>query len=44
MLVVTDGYIISVLGPYLADGKNNDANITKNHLETNAENINESMF
>lgn len=25
MVVASDGYIIDILGPYLADGKNNDA-------------------
>jgi hypothetical protein len=27
MIVASDGYIIDILGPYLADGKNNDAAI-----------------
>ena len=40
-LVATDGYILSVLGPFLADGKNNDANITKSLFESNTENITE---
>lgn len=39
LLVASDGYILSVLGPYLADGRNNDANITKHMLKTNTENI-----
>ena len=29
MVVVTDGYILSVMGPYLSNGKNNDASIFK---------------
>jgi len=33
MIVSTDGHIIEVIGPYLADGKNNDAGITKDILE-----------
>lgn len=41
MLVATDGYILTVLGPYLADGKNSDAKITEHMLKSNAENINE---
>ena len=28
VIVSTKGYIIEVLGPYLANGANNDANIT----------------
>ena len=39
MLVATDGYILTVMGPYLADGKNTDAKITEHMLKTNAENI-----
>ena len=34
MLVATDGYILTVLGPYLADGKNSDAKITEHMLKT----------
>ncbi|CAF3381748.1 unnamed protein product [Rotaria socialis] len=37
MVVSTDGYIISAMGPYLADGKNNDAEITKNIIYNNKE-------
>ncbi|XP_046559913.1 uncharacterized protein LOC124268930 [Haliotis rubra] len=40
MVVGTDGYILSVLGPYAADGKNNDASITKHMLSTNSDDIN----
>ena len=40
MLVVsTTGYIVSCLGPYFADYKNNDAAITKHILYNNTENI-----
>ncbi|XP_053388533.1 uncharacterized protein LOC128551660 [Mercenaria mercenaria] len=34
---MTSGYIVSVLGPYLANGKNNDANILNSILEQNVE-------
>ena len=37
MLVATDGYILTVLGPYLADGKNSDAKITEHMLKSNSE-------
>ena len=37
VLVVTDGYILTVLGPYLADGKNLDAKITEHMLKSNSE-------
>ncbi|XP_033762719.1 uncharacterized protein LOC117344142 [Pecten maximus] len=39
MVVGTDGYILSVLGPYLADYGNNDASITKHVLNHNLEEI-----
>lgn len=39
MLVATDGYILTVLGPYLADGKNSDAKITEHMLKSNSEDI-----
>ena len=32
MVVGTDGYILSVLGPYLSDGKNNDASTLKSMM------------
>lgn len=35
MVVGTNVYILSVLGPCLADGKNNDASILKDMLKTN---------
>ncbi|CAC5361417.1 unnamed protein product [Mytilus coruscus] len=43
MIVATDGYILNVLGPYYADGHNNDASITKHAFKTNAEEINTWM-
>ena len=39
MLVGTDGYILNVLGPYYADGYNNDASIIKHAFKTNCEEI-----
>ena len=39
MLVPTDGYILTVLGPYLADGNNSDARITEYMLKSNSEDI-----
>lgn len=39
MVVASDGYILSVLGPYLADYGNNDANITKHILNNNLEEV-----
>ncbi|XP_062622155.1 uncharacterized protein LOC134283681 [Saccostrea cucullata] len=39
IVVTTSGYIVSVLGPYLADTKNNDANILKHMIYSNAEEI-----
>lgn len=41
MLVASDGYILTVLGPYLADGKNSDAKITEHMMKSNVENITE---
>ena len=35
----TDGYILSILGPYLADGKNNDASIVQHMMRSNEENM-----
>ncbi|XP_062620784.1 uncharacterized protein LOC134282405, partial [Saccostrea cucullata] len=37
MVVTTTGYIISVLGPYLADAKNNDASILRHMILHNTE-------
>ncbi|CAF4809681.1 unnamed protein product [Rotaria magnacalcarata] len=39
MLVSTDGYIISAIGPYLANARNNDASITKHIMLNNREGI-----
>ena len=39
LVFASDGYIITVIGPYLADGKNNDAQITKHAFGNNVENI-----
>lgn len=41
IIVSSTGYIISILGPYLADHKNNDAGILKHNMKTNMENMNE---
>jgi hypothetical protein len=35
MVVSSDGYIVAALGPYFADGKNNDSEIAKNLLYNN---------
>lgn len=37
IIVSTTGYIVSVLGPYHADYKNNDANIIKHNFKLNME-------
>lgn len=42
--VSTTGYIVSVLGPYFADHKNNDASILKHNFHTNMENIKDSRM
>ena len=39
MLVTTDGYILTVLGPYLVDGESSDAKITEHMLNFNVEDI-----
>ncbi|XP_069130365.1 uncharacterized protein [Argopecten irradians] len=41
MIVSTTGYIISALGPYHADVKNNDASIIKHNINFNMENMRE---
>ena len=41
VVVGTDGYILSVLGPYLSNAKNNDAAITRHILSTNSEGMND---
>lgn len=37
MVVTTTGYIVSVLSPYLADSKNNDASFLKHMIYHNAD-------
>ena len=39
MIVSTDGYIVSMLGPYFSNYKNNDAEITKHIIYNNKEDI-----
>ena len=39
MIVSTTGYIVSVLGPYLADPKNNDSSILNHSIHSNTEEI-----
>ena len=39
MIVSSDGYIITTLRPFFADGKNNDAEITKNALYNNVQGL-----
>ena len=39
VVVSTSGYFVTVVGPYLADQKNNDASILNHMLKTNVENI-----
>jgi hypothetical protein len=39
MIVTTTGYIVSALGPYLADSKNSDAKILNHVIATNTEEI-----
>ena len=39
MIVLSDGYIISVMDPYLADSKNNDSSMTKHIISNNGEGI-----
>lgn len=41
LVVTTTGYIVSVLGPYLADSKNSDANIPNHMIRSNAEQMKE---
>jgi hypothetical protein len=40
-MVTSDGYILSVLGPYFSDYHNNDAAITKHLFKNNLENVNQ---
>ena len=39
MIVASDGYIISAIGPYLADYQNNDASMTKHTMMNNREGV-----
>ncbi|CAF4641659.1 unnamed protein product [Didymodactylos carnosus] len=39
IIVATDGYIVSCIGPYMADFYNNDASITRHILLNNEEKI-----
>ena len=39
MIGSTDGYIVSAMGPYLADTKDNDASIIKHILLNNREGV-----
>ena len=39
MIVSTTGYIITVLGPYLADAKNNYSSILNHSIQSNTEDI-----
>lgn len=39
MVIKTTGYLVSVLGPYLADSKNNDASILNHIIQRNVEEI-----
>ena len=43
MIVSSDGYIIATLGPFFADGKNNDAEITKSLLYNNVQGLQDWM-
>jgi hypothetical protein len=40
-MVTSDGYILSVLGPYFSDYHYNDAAITKHLFKNNLENVNQ---
>ncbi|XP_061190072.1 uncharacterized protein LOC133197912 [Saccostrea echinata] len=39
MIVTTTGYIVAAIGPYLADGKNSDANILKHIIGSDTQEI-----
>lgn len=39
MVVTTSGYIVSILGPYLSDSKNNDASILKHMIHCNTKEL-----
>ncbi|KAK3085070.1 hypothetical protein FSP39_023793 [Pinctada imbricata] len=39
VIVTTSGYFVTVLGPYLSDGKNNDAKIIEHIMKCNTEDV-----
>ena len=39
VIVTTSGHFVTVLGPYFADSKNNDASILKHIIQNNVEEI-----
>lgn len=41
VVVTTTEYILSIVVPFFADGKNNDAAIVRNMINTNADGIND---
>lgn len=43
VITSTDGYIVDVMGPYLSNGKNNDASIIKHIITSNTGNIMEFL-
>ena len=43
MVVTTTGYIVSVLGPYYSDSKNNDSMMTKHILYKNREEVRDCL-
>ena len=43
VITSTDGYIVDVMGPYLSNGKNNDASIIKHIITSNSGNIMEFL-
>jgi hypothetical protein len=44
VVVSTDGYFLTVVGPYLADHRNNDAAILNHMLRSNIEDIKKVTF
>ena len=39
VIVTTTGYFVTIVGPYLADGKNSDASILKHIMQSNVEDV-----
>jgi hypothetical protein len=39
MITSTDGYILDVMGPYFANGKNNDSSIITHIVKSNSGNF-----